>query len=204
MPEQGKRTYTVPVLLLIIVLMSILIVILYSKMLISQQQHTTDQGQRLAERYNFALLFTDRLHDGVDGLLNAKSEIERLRAVKLLGEAEIATGEIVTLLAEAVHLDTELDREEAVKSILSTINTMVGEDSTLSKVTEQAGPLTADDIVTLTVIRDGVAEMEKVLSGFRPPSGEAGFRQVMTIGDWVAPTLEASTSLEQLAAELKK
>ncbi|WP_372662883.1 hypothetical protein [Cohnella sp.] len=203
MSENGKRTYTVPVLLIIIVIMSTLIVILYSKLLISQQLHTTDQGQRLAERYAYAVIFADRLHDGTDGLLIAKSEVERLRAIKLLGEATITSSEMLGMLVEAAHLDSGLEREEAAKPLMLAVNAFMGFEGIITKLAEHEGPLSADESASVTIIRDGAAQMKEALSRFRPPSGEAGFRQMMTIGEWIAPALEATKSLEQIAAGLK-
>lgn len=204
MSESGKRTYTVPVLLIIIVIMSTIIVIAYSKLLISQQQHTTDQGQRLAERYAYATIFADRLRDGTDGLLNAKSEVERLQAMKQLGEAVIASGETSGLFLEAAHLDSGLDREEAAKPIFLALNSFMGPDGIITKLAEHEGPLSTGDSASLTIIRDGASQMQEELKRFRPPSGEAGFRQMMTLKEWVAPALDATQVLEKIAADLKK
>jgi hypothetical protein len=204
MSENGKRSYTVPILLVIIVVLSTFILIYYSRLILTEQKQTTDQGLRLAERYDYAILFADRLHEGADGLLNAKSEVQRLQAMKNLGEANIASGETAGLFIEAAHLTSGKPREEAGKQIFEAINKVMGVGSTMATIGEHEGPLTAVEISTLTVIRDGVAKMKEALGRFRPPSGEAGYRQMITVGDWVSPALEASKRLEQMAADLNK
>jgi hypothetical protein len=45
--------------------------------------------------------------------------------------------------------------------------------------------------------------MKDALNRFRPPTGEAGFRQMVTIGEWVNPALDATKALEEFAANLK-
>lgn len=203
MSENGKRTFTVPILLIIIVIMSTLIVILYSKLLISQQQHTTDQGQRLSEQYSYALLFVDRLQNGADTLLNAKSDADKQHAMKMLGEATIASGETLGLLVEAAHLDSGLDREEAAKPLMLAFNAFIGLEGIVTKLEERESPLSSDEIVALTILRDGGKQMQESLKRFRPPSGEAGFRQMMTLSEWIAPALDAAKKLERIAADLK-
>jgi hypothetical protein len=122
--------------------------------------------------------------------------------MKSLGEANIASGETAALLIEAAHLTSGEPREEAGKPIFEAINKVMGAGSTMATIGEHEGPLTADEISTLTVIRDGVAKMKEALGFFRPPSGEAGYRQMVTVGDWINPALEASKGLEQMAADL--
>ncbi len=202
--NSGKRSYTVPILLVIIVVLATLIIIFYSKLLLTQQTHTTDQGLRLSESYNYAALFADRLHNGADELLNAESEVERLHAMRLLGEATVAADEATELLLEAAHLTSGQSREEAAKPILAAMTTVIGINSQLAKIGEHEGPLTKQEITALTVIRDGVVPMKEELNRFRPPSGEAGYRQMITVGDWINPALEASQKLEQIAAKLNE
>jgi hypothetical protein len=204
MAEKSKRTYTVPVLLVLMVVLSILLVLIYSKLLLSQQTHTTDQGQRLAQRYAYAALFADQLHDGTDRLLNAKSEAERLRAMKQIGLATVASGEATGIFIEAAHLTSGLSREEAAKPIMLAMNAIIGVDSTILKLGEHDSPFTADELADLTLIRDGLVQVEEELNRFRPPSGEAGFRQMVTIGDWITPALEATKSLDKIASDLQK
>jgi hypothetical protein len=203
MSENNKRSYTVPILLIFIVVLLTLIIIFYSKLILTQQTQTTDQGKRFAEQYVYAQLFADRLHNGVDGLLNAKSEIDRIRAVKMLGEANIASGETSGLLAEASHLDSGKSKEETAKPVVAAMNTVMGVGSVIATVGEHEGPLTKEEIAALSAIRDGSENMKNALIRFRPPTGEAGFRQMVTVGDWVNPALVATKALEELAANLK-
>jgi hypothetical protein len=203
MSENNKRSYTVPILLILIVVLLTLIIIFYSKLILTQQTQTTDQGKRFAEQYVYAQLFADRLHNGVDGLLNAKSEIDRIRAVKMLGEANIASGETSGLLAEASHLDSGKSKEETAKPVVAAMNTVMGVGSVIATVGEHEGPLTKEEIAALSAIRDGSENMKNALIRFRPPTGEAGFRQMVTVGDWVNPALVATKALEELAANLK-
>ncbi|BBI34740.1 hypothetical protein [Cohnella abietis] len=204
MSENKKRSYTIPVLYIIITVLSTFVILSYSKYLLAQQTHTTDQGQRLSEQYNYASLFAKRLHDGAEGLLNAKSESDRLHAVRQLGEAAMASGETVELLIEAAYLTPgqSKKKEEAGKPVVEAMKVIIGENGPMSNIGEHEGPLTGDEIAALTLIRDGVAQMDETLKRFRPILGEAGYRQMITMGEWVAVVNEASQGLQQLAAKL--
>jgi len=202
MSDNKKRTYTVPILLVIIVLLATFIMISYSKLLFTQQEQVTERGKGLSEQYGYAMLFADRLNASVDGLLNAKSEIDRLRAMKLLGEAELASGEATGLLTEAENRHSGQKKEEAAKPILEAFHALIGEDSAVLKAIEHEGPLTTEEIAELTLIRDGMAQLQNILKGFRLPSAEAGFRQMITLGEWIDVSIEANKSLQQLAAKL--
>jgi hypothetical protein len=158
----------------------------------------------LAERYAYAQVFADRLHDWAETLLVAKTEPERIRAAKLLGEAHLAAGETTGLLIEAVHQETEQSLEQASESILLAMNAVVGAESPMVSISEQEGALTAEQTAFLTNVRDGAEQMNEALTRFRPPSGEAGFRQMVTLPEWRAPALAAAEQLQQLAAALAK
>jgi hypothetical protein len=203
MPENNKRSYTVPILLILIIVLLTLIIIFYSKLILTQQTQTTDQGKRLAEQYVYAQVFADRLHNGVDGLLNAKSETDRIRAARMLGEANIAAGEASGLLTEASHLDSGKSKEEAAKQVVAAINTVMGVGSVIATIGEHEGPLTKVEIAALSAIRDGAEKMKDALNRFRPPTGEAGFRQMVTVSEWINPALDATKALEDFAANLK-
>ncbi|TFE31667.1 hypothetical protein [Cohnella luojiensis] len=200
---QNKRSYTVAILLIIVVVLMTFIIIFYSKYLLTKQSHTTDQGQRLAERYVYALIFAERLRDGSDGLLNAKSETERLRAARMLGEATLASGETLGLILAATERSTGKSGEEEAKPFISAMNAVIGAKSPMATIGEQEGPLTEEESAALNLVRDGAAQMRQALSGFRPPSGEAGYRQMVTIGDWVTNAVDASDALIQLAGKLQ-
>lgn len=203
MSDNGKRTYTVPVFLIIITVLLTLIVIFYSKLLLTQQSQTTEQGSRLAERYNYALIFVDRLHDGAEGLLQAQTESDCRKAMKMLGEATIASGEAAGILIEAAHLTSGHNREETGKPIVLAINKVIGTGSAIATIADHEGPLTDQEIADLIVIRDGAAQLRETLNRFRPPSGEAGFRQMVTVRDWIVPALDSSKLLEQITAKLQ-
>jgi hypothetical protein len=202
MSENRKRSYTVPVLLIIIMLLITMIIIFYSKLILTQQEQTTDRGKRLSEQYIYALLFVDQLHAGADGLLNAKSAADWVRATRMLGEATIASGETSSLFFEARNLNSGKSKEEAAKPIIVAINSVIGVGSKIATIGEREDPLTTEEISTLTAIRDGTAQMKETLNRFRPPTGEAGFRQMVTVGEWISPALEASKVLEEMAAKL--
>lgn len=199
---QNKRTYTIPILYIVIVLMMTLIIVVYSKYLLTKQTHTTDLGKQLSEQYSYALIYADRLHDGADLLLSAKTESKRLQAAQWLGEAHLASGETVGLFVEAASLTTGQSREEASKPLFVAMNAVMGQEGPLASIGEIDGPLTDDQRAKLTIVRDAAAQMQEALNRFRPPSGEAGFRQMITIADWVPNAVDASKSLEQLAGNL--
>lgn len=205
MAEQaGKRTYTVPVLLIIIVVIAILFVLVYSKLLLAQQNEKTATGTRLAEQYNYALLFADRLGTGADLLLNGNTEADKLKGKHDLGAALTAAGETTGLLTEAAFKDGGKSRKETAEPILLAMNAIIGLDGKLNGIGEHDGPLTEDEKAVLTIVQAGASKLDTVLSGFRVPSGEAGFRQMSDGGDWVAAALEAKSIIEQIAAELKE
>lgn len=202
MSENNKRSYTVPVLFIIIMVLLTLIIIFYSKLLLTQQTLTTDQGKRLSEQYVYAILFTQQLHDGSDKLLNAKSEVDRLSAMKMIGEAVVASGETSSLLVEAIHRNTGQSKEEAATPIVKAINRIIGIGSIMETIDKQDGPLTEKEKASLTIIRDGTAQLSEAFSRFRYPTGEAGFRQMITVADWIEPVLEAGESLKEMANKL--
>ncbi|WP_256760183.1 hypothetical protein [Cohnella sp. WQ 127256] len=197
-----KRSYTIPVLFIIMVIMTTLIIIYCSKYLLSQQEHTTDQGQRLAEQYNYALVFAGKLHDGADLLLTSKSQAETIRAAKMLGEANLASSETTSLFIEATQLKSGQTKEDASARLRIAMSAIVGPDNQMSTIGEHEGSLTQEEIAQLTLVRDGAAQMQQALNGFRPPSSEDGFRQMVRLGNWVEFAKGASLSLEQLAAKL--
>ncbi|TVY00526.1 hypothetical protein [Cohnella terricola] len=200
----NKRSYTLAALFAAIVVLATFVIMAYSKYILSEQSHTTDKGLRLAERYGYAMTFADRLHEGAESLLVAKTETERIRAVKAIAEGRLAGGETLGLFIEAAHLDSGLSRTEAAKPIMEAMNAVVGAESPLATIGEHEGPLTEEETVFLTNVRDGAAKMQETLFRFRPPSGEAGYRQMITVGEWRAPALEASKQLEELADVLAK
>jgi hypothetical protein len=196
---QRKRSYTAPIIFVVLVVLMTLITVAYTKYLITKQTHTTDQGKQLAEQYNYALIYADRLHDGADLLLSAQSEADRIRGARMLGEAHLASGESLVLFLEAEHLATGKSVDEKGSPITSAMNTLMGEGSPLASVGEHEGPLTEQEITMLTLVRDGSTQMQQALKRFRPPSGEAGFRQMITVAEWVPNAVEAGNSLKQLA-----
>jgi len=200
-----KRSPAAAVAFIAIVVLMTLVVMAYSKYILSEQSHTTDKGMRLAERYAYAQLFADSLHDGAESLLVAKTETEKVRAVKALAEARLAGGETAGLLIEAVLAETKQKREEASAPILEAMNAVIGAESPMAAIGEREGPLTEEEAVFLTNVRDSAAAMQETLKRFRAPSGEAGFRQMIKMGDdWRAPTLEASKQLRDLAAAVSR
>jgi len=198
-----KRSPAAAIVFVAIVVLLTFVVMAYSKYILSEQAHTTDKGMRLAERYGYALVFADRLHEGAESLLVAKTEAEKVRAVKSLAEARLAGGETAGLLVEAVHLETKKKREEAAKPIMEAMNAVIGAESPMATIGESEGGLTDEETAFLTNVRDGAAKIQETLGRFRPPSGEAGFRQMIKIGEWRGPALDAAAQLEQLAAALR-
>lgn len=200
----SKRSYTVPVLLVIITVMAVFLVLAYSKLLLHQQQQTKEAGQRLAERYNYALMFADRLQQGTDLLLQSEEMKDRLKAKSLLGEAAGTAGETLGILADASRRSGGLSEEEALKPLSEAVTQLMGSPSgSLYVVGEHDGPLTADEQRMLNVVRDGAAQMQQQLKQFRPPTGEAGFRTMNAGEAWVEHALAAGKTLVDTAAKLK-
>jgi hypothetical protein len=191
MTEQRKRSYTVPVLLIVVTVLSTLCIMFYSKSLLHDQREKTQSGQRLAEGYNYAIMFADRLHTGAQGLTSAKSEAERLNAKEQLGAASVAGGEAADFLIDAFpYYKKSEPTDEEKKSIHNTMNAVLGK---IQNAAEHDGPLTADEREYLTSLSAQAGNMSEALAKFRPPSGEAGYRQMQTGGEWVplAQTFDA-------------
>ncbi|RED65711.1 hypothetical protein [Cohnella lupini] len=199
---QRKRSYAAPVLFVIMVVLVTMIIMAYSKYLLTRQTHTTDQGQQLSEQYKYALIFANRLHEGSEGFLNARNEAEKLRAARMLGEASIASTESLELFAEAELLSNGKSDDDNREALTAAMNAVIGPDSLMASIGEHEGPLTDEEKATLTVVRDGAERMRQSLSRFRPPSGEAGYRQMMTIGEWIPSANQAGVELKALSAQL--
>ena len=137
-------------------------------------------------------------------LLKANSEVERLKAMKMLGMATLASGEAMGIFIEAVHVTSGQNHVEAAKPLEEALNVIMGDESTIAKLADDEGPLTADELADLTLLREGATQMLSQLSVFRAPSGEAGYRQMMTLKEWRAPALNAAKSLEGIAAAIMK
>jgi hypothetical protein len=197
-----KRSYTVPILLLIIAGLSVLIVVLYSRLLLTEQSRTTDEGKRLAERYNIAMAFAGSLHEGAVEMLSGTSEAKRLNAKEQFGEAFAFSGETVGLFADAARLSGGKSADDANKKMMLAINEVIGFNSPLSAVGEHDGPLNEQDIAILSAVLDGSLQIQTALQQFTPPTGAAGFRQMSAGGDWVAAAKGARQALEALAGKL--
>ncbi|WP_123039806.1 hypothetical protein [Cohnella candidum] len=200
----SKRSYTVPVLLLIITGLAILLMLIYSKLLFTQQKEYTDAGKRLAERYNYALIFADRLGTGADLLLKDGSVADRLKAKKLLGEASMAGGETVGILAEASSRSTGQSFEEAFKPVSEAMTRIMSEQAgNVYGVSEHEGALTAEEKELLTAVRDGASKMKEQLLVFRPPTVDSGYRTMNAGGEWIAQAVAAGQTLIDTAAKVK-
>jgi hypothetical protein len=201
----GKRSYTVPILLIIITGMSIMLVMLYSKLLLAQQYQTTEDGQRLAERYNIAVRFAASLSEGTNLLLRDASAADRMRAKAMLGQTSFASGETVGILTEASFRSTGQTREQALLPISMAMSKILheGKADNLQHVAEHDGPLSPEEKALLTTVSEGAAEFEQAIGRFRPPTVTAGYRNMAAGQGWVEPAAAAAKALEKMAAKLK-
>ncbi|MFC5405126.1 hypothetical protein [Cohnella soli] len=188
---QVKRKYTVPVLLVIMMVMMTMIIIFYSNSLLKGQSRDTERGQRIGERYGFALLFADQLHDGAEGMLNAKTTADKVRAAESLGGAKAASGEAIALFADADSESTGKSAEETIKPYEQVLKNMLGEGGALDGVGQTDGTLTAAQSDALARARDVADAVRKKLASYRPLTGEAGFRQMEAGGEWIPSAIEA-------------
>ncbi|MFB9280062.1 hypothetical protein [Cohnella cellulosilytica] len=202
--NKNGKSYVIGAVLIAFVVLMTLVIMGYSKYVLEDQARTTDQGQRLAERYVYAQLFAERLRDGAEGFLVAKTEAERIRAAKQLAEARLAGSEALALLVEAESAASGLPREEAGKPVTEAADAVIGADGPLAVIGESGGPLTEAEIALLGDVRDAAAGIEEALKGYRAPSGEAGYRQMATLGEWKPYALEASANLQRLAAAVRR
>ncbi|XID95384.1 hypothetical protein ACF3MZ_13085 [Paenibacillaceae bacterium WGS1546] len=199
---EGKRSYTLAILYVIIVVLLTLIILSYSKYILERQAFTTFKGQKLAERFAYAQVFADRLHDGAEAMLAASTDNEKIRAAALLAEGRFAGGETLGLFIEARSLDSGLKRTEVTAPLMEAFNAVAGAESPLAAILEGEGPLTEEQISFLASVRDAMGEMEELLLARRPPTGEVGFRQMITLKEWVPDVLEAVDILTDLSGEL--
>jgi len=200
---EGKRNYTVPVLLVILTVMAILLVLAYSKLLLAQQQRAVEEGRRLAEQYEQAAILANRLQDGADALLQGASS-DRLQAAWLLGEADGAKKEALKLFEGAIAKAGTPSSEDTAERLQAAMNALFDESgSTLRRLAEQAEPLSADQTALLQAIRDGAASMNESLGRFRLPTVDSGYRSMAAGADWVEPARRASQALIGLAALLQ-
>jgi hypothetical protein len=203
---EGKRSYTVPVLLVIITVMTILLVLVYSKLLLAEQNRTSEEGGRLAEQYRAAAQFAQRLSDGAGLLAAEDSLVKRLAAKEMLGEAASASGDVVSILTEAAQRSSGHSREQAMLPIAQAMKKIMGEEKGplgVRQAAEHEGPLTAAEKDMLTAVSEGAAQMLQALEGFRVPTGVAGYRNMSAGEGWIEPALAAGKALEETAAKLK-
>ncbi|TJY43433.1 hypothetical protein E5161_05995 [Cohnella pontilimi] len=197
---EKKRSYTVPVLLLILVVLTTLIVMVYSKLLVAQQQQTTEKGKRLAEQYILANAFAERLSEGAALLRADATEAQRLRGKRLMGEADYPSVPTVAILTEAARRTSGQSNEEAFKPISVAMSKL---SEKLNEIGEHDGAITAEEQRVLATVHAGAADMAEALHKFRPPTGDAGFRQMQAGGEWVAAVNDAAKALQDMAAKLK-
>lgn len=199
MSNQSKRSFTLPVLLILVTVLSTLVIMFYSKSLLHDQRMKTETGQRLTEGYNYTIMFVERLQAGAGGLLNAESEAERLEAKEQLGAAAIAGGEAERFLIEALPYSLKRDPgDEEKKSIQEAMDALLEQ---IGPAGEHDGPLTADERSNLSRISGVASNMAEALQTFRPPSGEAGYRQMETGGGWVEAAQSVFAMLESLGKQ---
>lgn len=199
---EGKRTYTVPILLVMMTVLSILLVLVYSKQLLSQQERAVEEGRRLAEQYEGAVILANRLQGGAEALLQGAAA-DRPRAAWLLGEADGVKSEALKLFQVAAAR-AESPSEEAPAKLEAALDALFAESgSDLSRMAEQAEPLSSGQLALLQAIRDGAASMNESLARFRLPTVDSGYRSMAAGTDWIEPALEAGRALVDIADRLK-
>lgn len=184
--------------------MAILLVLSYSKLLLVQQEQKSDEGQRLAERYNYALMFADRLIRGTEMLLADEALTSRLQAKLLLGEAAAVNEEVSGLLAEASRNISGLKYAEALQPFAAAMTKLSGEEEGwLYSVAAHEGPLEAPEVEALKIVRDGAVHMQEALRQYRPPTGIAGFRRMAAGEEWADHAYAAGHGLIEMAVKLE-
>lgn len=202
---EGKRSFTVPVLLLIITVMAVLLVLAYSKLLLTQQAQRADEGRMLARQYKQAALFAAKLKEGADLMLRDDALQTRLQAKTRFGEAAGAAGETAELLAEASSRTSGQSAEAALRPIAEAANAIVGASGgVLYGFAEHEGPLTADEKRVLEQVREEAGRMSRALAAFYVPSGDAAYRNMEAGVGWIDPARNAGEALTDLAAKLRR
>ncbi len=200
---EGKRNYTVPILLVIVTVMAILLVLAYSKLLLTQQQQAVEEGRRLADQYEQAVILANRLHDGADALLQG-AVADRVQAAWLIGEADGVKKEALKLFEGATAIADTPSSEDTAEQLQAAMDALFAEsDSALHRMAEQTEPLSADQTALLQAVRDGAASMNESLGRFRLPTVDSGYRSMAAGADWVEPARQASHVLIGIAAQLK-
>ena len=202
---EGKRSYTIPILLIIITVMAVFLVMSYSKLLLSGQQQSIEDGRRLAEQYQEAALLANRLHDGADALLQGDAAATRAQAAWLFGEASGMKKEALKLFVDASgRSDSSSGSSPAAGQLQAAMDALFAEpESVLNRLAEQPEPLSAEQMSLLQAVRDGAASMSESLARFRPSTVDSGYRSMAAGADWVEPALAASRALIDMAAQFK-
>ncbi len=200
MESKTKRSYTVPVLLLIMTGMAVLIVFLASRLMVQQQEDMLEDGQRLAEKYEDAAMFAQKLREGADLLLSGAQTEERIRGKASIAQAFAVSGDFLDLLAEAAERENGTDREEARKPYAAAVEAL---NKQLDGIGGQEGTLSPQEQDVLKAVRDGAGRMDEALQGFRLPSVDAGLRSMAAGEGWIEPALKAAEAWTSLAARLQ-
>jgi len=201
---EGKRSYTIPILLVILTLMAILLVLAYSKLLLTQQERSIEQGRLLAEQYDHAVILANRLQEGAEALLQNGTEADRAHAAWLLGEADGVKKEALKLFAGASARAGSPSGNATDQQLQAAMDALFAESgSALTRMTEQAEPLSADQTALLQAVRDSAASMSEALGRFHQPTVDSGYRSMAAGADWVDPALSAAGTLIEMAAQLK-
>jgi len=198
MPKSGQRSYTVPAMLLIIVVLATLIVILLTRLLVYQQASHTEEGKRLANRYNYCQMLASELNAYAEDLLASRTAADRLPAMQKVGVFQPASGECSLLLYDA-QVRSGADKDHALEPISLALRKL---GDTLPKLGVHDGPLTEQETRTLQAIRDGSARMAEILKGYRLPTSDQNYRQMASGGAWVDLAKQALDQLQRIAGAL--
>lgn len=196
--QNNKRSYTIPVMLVIMTLMVLAIVILMSKYLVLQQEERLQDGKRLAEKYEEAALFAQKLQNGADLLLTSSGGREA-EGKMLLAQAAAHARHFADLLAEAESREKKIRVSEAREQYAAEMEQLLGK---LGAGGEPGQWFSAPDPALLENVRDEAAKMSEALKSFRLPTVDAGFRMMAAGEGWLEPALAAAESWSNLAARL--
>lgn len=197
-----KRSYTVPVLLVLIFIVMVLLVMSYSKLLLLQQSEMTDKGEALAKSYSHAVRMADNLSQAMEELRSGEPD-KQLQAMKRLGEASVAAEAAAPLFVEARLLSSAGKRSELMEEIDREREVLFDEGGKLGGLGMHQGELTETELAVADAVQEASAQLTAKLATFRPPSGEAGYRQMSAGGAWVAVAAEASEIVAELGEQMK-
>lgn len=196
---EGKRSYTVPVLLVLMVIMGIVIVTLLTRWLVAEQKIRTDEGRQLAAQYAACVSFGEGLEREAEALAETDSAVKRLPVKARWGALMPVAQTCADLLVEAAVRAGE-SRERADAGIRAALRTV---EERLAPVGNHEGPLTEEEARLVAAAAEAAGAWTEALGAYRVPTSDQNYRIMAGGGPWIEAAQEAAAVLRKLADRLQ-